>query len=126
MTTISTQGLIPEQELIKRPIAVEVGGVVHLGHYSIRNGMIRVTYGSSCKPTQLGGMFRTPQSWASHGSDAWRYLSLSWPKTWATTARAPMREPEEEKKAVGVPLTDLTHDQFFEIEDPPLPRYRRV
>src|SRR4029077_16454492 len=24
------------------PIAVEVGGVVHLGHYSIRNGMIRV------------------------------------------------------------------------------------
>jgi hypothetical protein len=61
MATISTQGLIPEQELIKRPIAVEVGGVVHLGHYSIRNGMIRVIYGSSCKPTQLGGMFRTPQ-----------------------------------------------------------------
>lgn len=61
MTTISTQGLIPEQELIKRPIAVEVGGVVHLGHYSIRNGMIRVTYGSSGKPTQLGGMSRTPQ-----------------------------------------------------------------
>ena len=43
------------------PLAVEVGGVVHLGHYSIRNGMIRVTYGSSGKPTQLGGMFRTPQ-----------------------------------------------------------------
>ena len=61
MTTISTQGLIPEQELIKRPLAVEVGGVVHLGDYSTRNGMIRVTYGSSCKPTQLGGMFRTPQ-----------------------------------------------------------------
>jgi len=61
MTTISTQGLIPEQELIKRTITVEVGGVVHLGHYSTRNGMIRVTYGSSCKPTQLGGMFRTPQ-----------------------------------------------------------------
>ena len=61
MTTISTQRLVPEQELIKRTITVEVGGVVHLGHYSIRNGMIRVTYGSSCKPTQLGGMFRTPQ-----------------------------------------------------------------
>ena len=45
----------------ERDVAVEVGGVVHLGHYSIRNGMIRVTYGSSCKPTQLGGMFRTPQ-----------------------------------------------------------------
>ena len=42
------------------PIAVEVGGVVHLGHYSIRNGMIRVTYGSSCKPTQLGGMSNAP------------------------------------------------------------------
>ena len=61
MATISTQGLIPEQELIKRLLAVEVGGVVHLGHYSTRNGMIHVTYGSSCKPTQLGGMFRTPQ-----------------------------------------------------------------
>ena len=61
MTTISTQRLVPEQELIKRTITVEVGGVVHLGHYSIRNGMIRVTYGSSGKPTQLGGMSRTPQ-----------------------------------------------------------------
>ena len=38
--------------------------------------------------------------------------------------RAPMREPEEEKKPVGVPLTDLTHDQFFEIADPPLPCHR--
>jgi hypothetical protein len=44
------------------PIAVEVGGVVHLGHYSTRNGMIRVTYGSSCKSTQLGGMENAP--WA--------------------------------------------------------------
>src|SRR4029077_275759 len=33
---------------------------------------------------------KTPEhNWASHGADAWRYLSLSW--------RAPMREPEEEK-----------------------------
>jgi hypothetical protein len=60
MTTISTQRLVPEQELIKRTITVEVGGVVHLGHYSTRNGMIRVTYGSSCKPTQLGGMSNAP------------------------------------------------------------------
>ena len=36
------------------PLAVEVGGVVHLGHYSTGNSMIRVTYGSSYKPTQLG------------------------------------------------------------------------
>jgi hypothetical protein len=45
-------------------IAVEVGGVVHLGHYSTRNGMIRVTYGSSCKPTQLGGMENAPKALA--------------------------------------------------------------
>jgi hypothetical protein len=44
----------PERDVAS--IAVEVGGVVHLGHYSTRNGMIRVTYGSSCKATQLGGM----------------------------------------------------------------------
>ena len=56
MATISTQGLIPEQELIKRPLAVEVGGVV--------NGMIRVTYGSSCKATQLGGMENAPKGLA--------------------------------------------------------------
>ena len=46
------------------PIAVEVGGVVHLGHYSTRNGMIRVTYGSSCKATQLGGMENAPKALA--------------------------------------------------------------
>jgi hypothetical protein len=60
MTTISTQGLIPEQELIKRPIAVEVGGVVHLGHYSTRNGMIRVTYGPRARrPNWVA--WRTPR-----------------------------------------------------------------
>ena len=31
----------PERDVAS--IAVEVGGVVHLGHYSTRNGMIRVT-----------------------------------------------------------------------------------
>ena len=45
-------------------IAVEVGGVVHLGHYSTGNGMIRVTYGSSCKATQLGGMENAPKALA--------------------------------------------------------------
>ena len=64
MTTISTQRLVPEQELIKRTITVEVGGVVHLGHYCTRNGMIHVTYGSSCKPTQLGGMENAPKALA--------------------------------------------------------------
>ena len=37
-------------------IAVEVGRVIHCGYYSARNDMIRVTYGSSRKSTQLGGM----------------------------------------------------------------------
>ena len=43
-------------------LAVKVGGVVHRGYYSVRNDMIRVTYGSSRKSTQLGGMSNAP--WA--------------------------------------------------------------
>jgi hypothetical protein len=38
--------------------------LVHLGHYSTGNGMIRVTYGSSCKATQLGGMENAPKGLA--------------------------------------------------------------
>jgi hypothetical protein len=38
-----------------------------------------------------------------------RYLSLSW--------RAPMREPEEEKVSIGIPLPDMTMDQFMDLED---------
>ena len=34
------------------------------GRYSTRNGMIRVTYGSSCKATQLGGMENAPKGLA--------------------------------------------------------------
>ena len=53
---------------------------------------------------------KTPDhGWASHGADAWRYLSLSW--------RAPMREPEEEKVSIGIPLPDMTMDQFMDLED---------
>ena len=53
---------------------------------------------------------KTPEhNWASHGADAWRYLSLSW--------RAPMREPEEEKVSIGIPLPDMTMDQFMDLED---------
>jgi phage terminase large subunit len=48
-------------------------------------------------------------NWASHGADAWRYLSLSW--------RAPMREPEPEKVPICLPLPDMTMDQFMAIED---------
>jgi phage terminase large subunit len=53
---------------------------------------------------------KTPDhGWASRGSDAWRYLSLSW--------RAPMREPEVEKVPIGIPLPGMTMDQFMDIED---------
>jgi hypothetical protein len=53
---------------------------------------------------------KTPDhNWASHGADAWRYLSLSW--------RAPMREPEEEKVSIGIPLPNMTMDQFMDLED---------
>ena len=51
----------PERDVTS--IGVEVGGVVHLGHYRIRNGMIRVTYGSSCKATQMGGMKTPRRDW---------------------------------------------------------------
>jgi hypothetical protein len=37
------------------------------------------------------------------------YLSLSW--------RSPMREPEPEKVPIGIPLPDITMDQFMDIED---------
>src|ERR1700728_1528484 len=53
---------------------------------------------------------KTPDhNWASHGADGWRILSLAW--------RAPMREPEEEKVSIGIPLSDLSFDQFMDIED---------
>ena len=28
-----------------------------------------------------------------------------------------MREPEEEKVSIGIPLSDLSFDQFMDIED---------
>src|ERR1700722_10036200 len=54
---------------------------------------------------------KTPEpNWASHRADGWRSLSLSWP--------APMKEPEKEEKVpVGIPLPDLTMDEFMDIED---------
>jgi phage terminase large subunit len=57
---------------------------------------------------------RTPEHhWAAHGADAWRYLSLSW------------RAPEPEKVPIGLPLPDMTMDQFLEMEDQS-DRYERV
>ena len=57
-------------------------------------------------------------NWASHGADGWRYLSLSW--------RTPMREPEEEKLPIGLPLPDITMDEFMDIEDGWSTREERV
>jgi hypothetical protein len=62
---------------------------------------------------------KTPEhNWASHGADAWRYLSLSW--------RAPMREPEPEKVPIGIALPDMTMDQFMDLEDSRSMREDRV
>ena len=36
-----------------------------------------------------------------------------------------MREPEEEKKPIGVSMSDLSFDQFMDIEDQPI-LYKRV
>ena len=52
---------------------------------------------------------KTPEHNASHGADAWRYLSLSW--------RIPMREPEPAKAPFGMSMSNLTMDQFMDIED---------
>ena len=53
---------------------------------------------------------KTPDhNWASHGADGWRCLSLSW--------RVPMREAEPRKVPIGLPLPDVTMDQFMDIED---------
>ena len=55
-------------------------------------------------------------NWASHGADAWRYLSIAW--------RAPMREPEPERKPPGIPLPGLTMDQLLDLEEDPTRRER--
>jgi hypothetical protein len=52
---------------------------------------------------------RQRPAWVRGGPDGWRCLSLSW--------RAPMREPEPEKVPIGIPLPDLTMDQFMDLED---------
>jgi phage terminase large subunit len=53
----------------------------------------------------------TPEhNWASHGADGWRILSLAW--------RAPMKEPPPPVSfPAGIPLSDLTMDEFMDIED---------
>ena len=37
-----------------------------------------------------------------------------------------MREPEEKKVPIGLPLPDITMDQFMDIEDGWSPRENRV
>lgn len=64
---------------------------------------------------------KTPDhNWASHGADAWRYLSIAW--------RAPMREDvpkvkplhEQSMEELGFkPMNRLTMDEFLDLEDSP-------
>jgi phage terminase large subunit len=62
---------------------------------------------------------KTPEhNWASHGADAWRYLSLSW--------REPMRELEPEKKPAGIPLPSMHFDQLHDLENDWSMREERV
>jgi phage terminase large subunit len=63
---------------------------------------------------------KTPaHDWASHGADAWRYLSLTW--------RAPGKDPDEPRlgtpdgipytKPVFKPLSEMTHDEWEEANE---------
>jgi phage terminase large subunit len=62
---------------------------------------------------------KTPDhNWASHGADAWRYLSIAW--------RAPMREPEPEPRPAGISMNAMTMDQLMAIEDDRAVRRDRV
>lgn len=55
---------------------------------------------------------KTPKhDWASHGADAWRYLSLAW--------RAPARPEEPKPKPKVKGLAEMTIDEFMAIEDAP-------
>ena len=54
--------------------------------------------------------------WTSHYADAFRYMSI--------VAREQAKPEVVKPKPIGVPLTELTHDQFFEIEDAPVRRER--
>jgi len=54
--------------------------------------------------------------WTSHYADAYRYMSVA--------AREQAKPEVVKPKPIGVPLTELTHDEFFEIEDAPVRRER--
>lgn len=56
---------------------------------------------------------KTPlHNWASHGADAWRYLSIAW--------REPQRPDEKPKpKPIGLSMNQLTYDQLHDLEDAP-------
>ena len=49
-------------------------------------------------------------------ADGWRYLSIAW--------RAPMREEKTKELPIGIPIGELSHDEFFGIEDRPTQRQR--
>jgi len=54
---------------------------------------------------------KTPDhNWASHGADAFRYLSLSW--------RAPAKPEKPKEPPVFKSIPELTYDEFMELEAP--------
>jgi phage terminase large subunit len=62
---------------------------------------------------EKGRVFKkTPaHTWASHGADAWRYLSIAW--------RAPTRPDDVAPHVDFKPLPELTYDELLDIEDSP-------
>ena len=55
---------------------------------------------------------RTPDhDWASHGADAWRYLSLAW----KYPAKPPAPKPPEPMRGIG----QITVDEFLKLVDDP-------
>src|SRR6202020_27449 len=64
---------------------------------------------ASTPPERQSPSPASTRSAPSRAWNGWRCLSLS--------SRAPMREPEEESVPIGIPLPDLTMDQFMDLED---------
>ena len=46
---------------VRTPVSIKIGGIAHHGYFEVENGLIRVSYRGSTKPTQLGGSSRTPR-----------------------------------------------------------------
>jgi hypothetical protein len=70
------------------------------------------------RPRDRERLLASAHNWASHGADAWCYLSLA--------GRAPMRPAEPPPPPVMVPMNQITMDQFMDLEDDWSVREERV